>query len=90
MFQLDSTNAAFASQIDGKPSPHETGDCQQAYDDLEALQNHEPSTDIRTELIEVDGEYGPTTVVLVRVEALANKPLPMVFYLHGGGYMMGR
>ncbi|KAF5248160.1 hypothetical protein FANTH_6090 [Fusarium anthophilum] len=89
MYQLDPVNAAFAARIAGSPSPHEIGNCQQAFDNLEELQKHEPAEDIQTETIEVSGKYGPTTVVLVRSKSLVNKSLPIVFYLHGGGYMMG-
>ncbi|KAF5645835.1 alpha beta hydrolase [Fusarium tjaetaba] len=89
MYHLHPVNAAFAARIASSPSPHETGNCQQAFDNLEELQKHKPAEDIQTETLEVSGKYGPTTVALVRSKSLVNKSLPIVFYLHGGGYMMG-
>ncbi|KAG9497309.1 hypothetical protein J7337_012104 [Fusarium musae] len=90
MYQLDPVNAAFAAKIASSPSPRETGNCQQAVDNLEELQKPKPAQDIQTDALEVSGKYGPTTVVLVRSKSLVNKSLPMVFYTHGGGYMMDR
>ncbi|GKU10104.1 unnamed protein product, partial [Fusarium langsethiae] len=89
MFHLDPVNAAFAAQIDGLPCPHQMGGHQQAYDHLEQVQKHEPAADIHKETIQVGGKYGPTAVTLFRSKALVNKPLPMVFYTHGGGWIMG-
>ncbi|KAF5229930.1 hypothetical protein FAUST_10094 [Fusarium austroamericanum] len=89
MFALDPINAAFYEKIKDLPCPHEMGGYQQAYDNLEQIQKHEPAADIETTTIQVGKKYGPTTVTLFRLKTHANKPLPMVFYTHGGGWIMG-
>ena len=90
MFALDPVNAAFIGRIDGLPCPHQMGGHQQAYDNLEELQKHDPAPDIETQTIHVGEQYGPTSVTIFRLKTLVNKPLPMVFYTHGGGWIMGR
>ncbi|QPC74564.1 hypothetical protein HYE68_005316 [Fusarium pseudograminearum] len=89
MFALDPINAAFYEQIKDLPCLHQMGGYQQAYDNLEHIQKHEPAADIETTTIQVGKKYGPTTVTLFRLKTHANKPLPMVFYTHGGGWIMG-
>jgi acetyl esterase/lipase len=90
MYELDPTNAKFAAAINGLPAPHQMGGPQHAYQNLEDLQKHTSPADISTETIQVEGQYGPTTVTLVRLKSLIDKELPMVFYTHGGGWIMGR
>ncbi|KAF4493295.1 3-(3-Hydroxyphenyl)propionate 2-hydroxylase [Fusarium agapanthi] len=55
MYQFDPVNAAFAARIACSSSPHKTGNCQQAFDNLGELQKHEPAEDIQTETIETAG-----------------------------------
>jgi acetyl esterase len=88
MFHLDPQNAAFADAIDGVPEPHEMGYIG-AFDALELLQQGEAAQDITTETLEIPGSDGSTTVVIFRPKS-APSTLPMVFYLHGGGWIMGR
>lgn len=88
MFHLDPQNAAFADAIDGAPEPHELGYIG-AFDALEDLQKREAARDIVIETIEIPGHDGSTTVVISRPRSAPLK-LPMVFYLHGGGWIMGR
>jgi acetyl esterase/lipase len=90
MVNLDPINAKFAAAIDGLPAPHQLGGPDKAFENLEELQRHEPASDIATQSIEVEGKYGPTSVTLFRPKALVHKPLPMIFYTHGGGWVMGR
>jgi acetyl esterase len=90
MVNLDPINAKFAAAIDGLPAPHQLGGPDKAFENLEELQRHEPADDIATQVIKVGGKYGPTSVTLFRPKALVNKPLPMIFYTHGGGWVMGR
>ncbi|PNP77102.1 hypothetical protein FNYG_09571 [Fusarium nygamai] len=89
MFELDPLNAAFYDQIKDLPCPHQMGGYQQAYDNLERIQKHDAAEDIETTTIQVGKKYGPTTVTLFRLKNLVDKPLPMVFYTHGGGWIMG-
>lgn len=90
MYELDPINAKFAAAINGLPAPHEMGGYHNAYQNLEDLQKHTPAEDISTETIQVEGNYGPTSVTLVRPKSLVDKELPTVFYTHGGGWIMGR
>ena len=89
MHYLDPLNAAFATAISGEPSPHEMGHIK-AREALESLQECEAAPDIVREALDVPGPDGTSTeVVIFRPrETLSN--LPMVFYLHGGGWIMGR
>jgi hypothetical protein len=89
MHYLDPLNAAFATAISGEPSPHEMGYIK-AREALESLQECEAARDIVREALDVPGPDGTSTeVVIFRPrETLSN--LPMVFYLHGGGWIMGR
>ena len=89
MHYLDPLNAAFATAISGEPSPHETGYIK-AREALESVQECEAAPDIVREALDVPGPDGTSTeVVIFRPrETLSN--LPMVFYLHGGGWIMGR
>ena len=89
MHYLDPLNAAFATAISGEPSPHEMGYIE-AREALESLQECEAAPDIVREALDVPGPDGTSTeVVIFRPrETLSN--LPMVFYLHGGGWIMGR
>ncbi|GKZ37781.1 hypothetical protein AbraIFM66950_009539 [Aspergillus brasiliensis] len=56
---------------------------------LEVLQKHETAPDILTEAIEVPGKYGSTSVTIVRPRSLATKQLHMIYYTHGGGWVLG-
>lgn len=88
MSYLDPQNAAFAQAIDGAPEPHELGYVG-AFESLEGLQKWDVAQDIVIETIEVPGLDEATTVVISRPKS-APSNLPMVFYLHGGGWIMGR
>lgn len=88
MFHLDPQNAAFAAAIRGELEPHELGYIG-AFEALEGLQKRDPSQDITVEQLEIPGSDGSTAVVIFRPKA-ASSHLPMVFYLHGGGWIMGR
>lgn len=87
---LDPKNAAFAAAIKNLPGPQQLGGYAEAYQSLEDLQHGEPATDIATQTIKVAGQFGPTDVTLVRSKSLLNEKLPMIFYTHGGGWVLGR
>lgn len=86
---LDVQNAAFAGLMAGLPGPEVAGYVV-ARENLEQLQKGTPADDIVTSVIIVSGKYGPTAVTVVRQKALVGKTLPIVYYLHGGGWVLGR
>lgn len=85
---LDPHNAAFAEAISGKPSPHLLGYAK-GHEALEGLQEQEPASDIDVETFQVPWEDVSTNVVIFRPKS-APKPCPVVFYTHGGGWVLGR
>lgn len=89
MHYLDPQNASFATEIVDEPGPHELGYVK-GREALEVLQKHETAPDISTETFDVEGKCGPTSVTIVRLKSLATKHLPVVFYTHGGGWILGR
>jgi len=89
MVYLDPQNAAFAAAIDGKPHPHELGYVD-ARKSLETLQECDVAPDIIVEKLEVPGPDDTSTPVVIFRPENAPSTLPMVFYLHGGGWIMGR
>lgn len=89
MFHLDRHNAAFAAAIVNEPGPEKLG-YEKARESLEMLQKTDPAPDTITETIEVNGKCGSTSVTVVRSKALASKKLPMIYYAHGGGWILGR
>jgi acetyl esterase/lipase len=89
MHYLDPLNAAFATAISGEPSPHEMGYIK-AREALESLQECEAAPDIVREALDVPGPDGTSTEVVIFRPRKTLSNLPMVFYLHGGGWIMGR
>ena len=57
---------------------------------LEEAQKHDPATDVITEEFEIPG--GPTgnVKIVLYKPANASGELPVVVYLHGGGWILGR
>jgi acetyl esterase/lipase len=89
IFYLDPQNAAFAAAIHGQPHPHELGYID-ARKSLETLQECNVAADITVEKLEIPGPDGTSTPVVIFRPENAPSILPMVFYLHGGGWIMGR
>ncbi|KAF2994368.1 hypothetical protein E8E13_001499 [Curvularia kusanoi] len=85
--QLDPLNQSFVDTIAGGPDPHILG-YEGARKALEDLQKHETATDIVTETVYIPAEGGSTTVVIFR-STIGPKVRPVVFYAHGGGWIMG-
>jgi acetyl esterase len=57
---------------------------------LEEAQKHVPATDVVTEQFEIPGgALGSVKIVLYK-PANAVRELPVVVYLHGGGWILGR
>ena len=85
---LDPHNAAFVAAITGMPPVHILGYVQ-AREAIEILQEHSPAQDILTKTVEVPTGEETTTAVIFRPKD-APKMCPMVFYTHGGGWILGR
>jgi acetyl esterase/lipase len=89
MVYPDPQNAAFAAMIHGQPEPHQLGYID-ARASLETLNKCNVAPDITVEKLEVPRPDGTSTVVVIFRPENAPSKLPMVFYLHGGGWIMGR
>ncbi|KAH7399179.1 vegetative specific protein H5 [Phaeosphaeria sp. MPI-PUGE-AT-0046c] len=85
---LDPQNAAFVQAIADIPAPHVLGP-DKTFAAFESLQLHEPAMDNETETVHVPAEDGSTTKVVSFRPRLAKKPCNMIFYSHGGGWIMG-
>jgi acetyl esterase len=85
---LDPHNAAFAEATAGVAMPHILGYAK-AHEVLEEAQKREPASDIETETLHVAFEDVSTNVVIFRPKS-APGPCPMVYYTHGGGWILGR
>ncbi|KIW12754.1 hypothetical protein PV08_07940 [Exophiala spinifera] len=84
---LDPHNAAFAAAIVDEPLPHILGYVK-GHEALESLQKSEPASDIVTEVFEVPFEDVSTKVTIFRPKS-ATGPCPLVYYTHGGGWILG-
>jgi acetyl esterase/lipase len=89
MHYLDQLNTSFAAAISGEPPPHEMGYAK-AREALESLQDCEAAPDIVRETLGIHGPDGTPTEVVIFRPRTTRSTLPMVFYLHGGGWIMGR
>lgn len=89
MHYLDPQNTSFAAAIVNEPAPHQLGYVK-GREALEVLQKHDAAPDITTKAFKVPGKYGPTSVTIVKSKSLTTKRLPIVFYTHGGGWILGR
>ncbi|KAK5045066.1 hypothetical protein LTR84_010214 [Exophiala bonariae] len=84
---LDPQNAAFAEASSKEPLPHVLGYVK-AHEAMEELQSQEPASDIDTKIIQVPFEDVSTKVVIFRPKS-ASGPCPIVYYTHGGGWILG-
>ena len=89
MVYLDPLNQAFADAA-AKGDPLYTKTFVEARQILETIQQHEPASDIKIEEIKVPTAAGEVTTVLFRPAATADEILPVIFYTHGGGWILGR
>lgn len=85
---LDPLNSAFADAV-SKQQPLYEKTYQEARDVLEGIQNFTPAPDIQFEEITVLIKGDHVTTVIFR-PANAQGVLPMIFYTHGGGWILGR
>jgi acetyl esterase/lipase len=86
---LDPQNRAFAENVSkGQPLYEKT--YKEARSVLEGIQNFKPAADINIEEIKISTKQaGDVTTVIFR-PANAEEPLPVIFYTHGGGWILGR
>jgi acetyl esterase/lipase len=87
--RLDPLNDAFAQAISDMPAPHDLG-AEGAFTALEELQKHDPASDIERRTVKIPGEDGSSTDVEIFTSNMSKTPCHMVFYTHGGGWVMGR
>lgn len=87
---LDPINSAFASAAAQAPQPQDLGyvAARQSLEDIQ--QPHEPAVHIAIESFEVPGNHGTTSVMVWRPSSSRNEPRPLVFFAHGGGWVLGR
>jgi acetyl esterase/lipase len=85
---LDPINRKFADAAAEGP-PLYTKTFQEARDILEGIQNYKTASDIKTEEIKVSVKGEDVTTVVFR-PAGAQGTLNMIFYTHGGGWILGR
>ncbi|PHH83884.1 hypothetical protein CDD83_2860 [Cordyceps sp. RAO-2017] len=84
---LDPQNRAFADAVSKQPPLYEKT-YQQAREVLEKIQNYEPGSDILLEELQVPVNGQGVTTVIFRPKNTAST-LPMIFYTHGGGWILG-
>ena len=86
---LDPQNQAFA-EIVSKGRPLYEKSYKEARSVLEDIQDFKPAADINIEKIKVTTKQaGDVTTVIFR-PANAAGALPVIFYTHGGGWILGR
>jgi acetyl esterase/lipase len=85
---LDPINRKFADAAAEGP-PLYTKTYQEARDILEGIQSYKTASDIKTEEIKVPVNGEDVTTVIFRPTS-AQGTLNMIFYTHGGGWILGR
>ncbi|KAF4971468.1 hypothetical protein FSARC_1696 [Fusarium sarcochroum] len=84
---LDPQNRAFVDSLEGG-EPLYTKTYKEARDILESIQNYKSASDIKTEEVQVSVKGENVTTVIFR-PAKAQGTLSMIFYTHGGGWILG-
>ncbi|POR38540.1 Uncharacterized protein TPAR_01261 [Tolypocladium paradoxum] len=86
---LDPVNRAFADTA-SQGVPVYTKPFREARDVLESIQKHDPAKDIRVEELNIPVKTGNVKTYIYRpVAADAKHQLPVIFYTHGGGWILG-
>lgn len=86
---LDPLNRSFADAVSQGPPLYEKSFAE-AREVLETIQAGSGASDIKVEQIQVATKEGDVTTVIFRPAEFATKTLPVVFYTHGGGWILGR
>lgn len=87
MTYLDPSNRSFVESLKGPPLYEKSfKDARQV---LEDIQNFKPASDVKQERVNVDVDGSPVETVIFR-PAGSQGVLKMVFYTHGGGWILGR
>jgi acetyl esterase len=86
---LDPQNQAFAKNVsEGQPLYEKS--YKDARSVLEDIQNFKPAADINTEEIKISTEQAGDVTTIIFRPANAKGTLPVIFYTHGGGWILGR
>ena len=85
---LDPANRAFADAA-GKQQPLYEKTYHEARNVLEDIQHFEPADDMSIEKVEIAVQGEDVTTVIFR-PVTATDALPMIYYTHGGGWILGR
>ena len=85
---LDPINQAFAD-ASSKGEPLYTKSYVEARQILEGIQKHQPAKDIAVEKVRVPTKAGEVETWIFR-PIKATGVLPMIYYTHGGGWILGR
>lgn len=84
---LDPANSSFVASLKGPPLYEKSyKDARQV---LEDIQNFKPAADVSEERIDVEVDGKPVQAVIFR-PAKASGTLNLIFYTHGGGWILGR
>ncbi|KAM5352771.1 hypothetical protein ACJ41O_005493 [Fusarium nematophilum] len=84
---LDPDSRAFADAA-AKGQPLYEKSYQEARDILEGIQNYKPAADIQLQEVKIPVNGEDVTTVIFR-PAKAQGTLPLIFYTHGGGWILG-
>jgi acetyl esterase len=85
---LDPINRKFADAVAEGP-PLYTKSYTEAREILENIQSYKPAEDIQSEEVKVEVKGENVTTVIFRPKN-AQGTLNMIFYTHGGGWILGR
>lgn len=86
---LDPLNKAFVDEV-SKGDPLYTKTYEEARNILESIQSGQPASDVAVEEIQISAAGGDVTTVIFRPSNAKGQTLPVVYYTHGGGWILGR
>jgi acetyl esterase/lipase len=86
---LEPAAAAFAAQAAARPTARQAGvaAARRGLEDLQSGPSERPRVDVDS--LEVDDGEARVTLRIVRPPDTASRSLPVVLYLHGGGWILG-
>ncbi len=88
MAYLDPTNQKFVDSLAGG-EPLYGKSYVDARKVLEGIQNFKPSADVSQEKVSIEANGAPVETVIFR-PAKATGVLKLIYYTHGGGWVLGR
>mgnify|MGYP005989079841 CR=1 FL=1 len=87
MAYLDPANQAFVDSLKGPPLYEKS--YEEARQVLENIQSFKAAADVKQEHVDVEVGGGTVKTVIFR-PSNASGTLKMIFYTHGGGWILGR